>query len=178
MIIEEYMTIPTRTGGIMANNWPGRSYNNRHFVRATGPKLTKAQREDAPTKFHYPGALVGNPTLNDFPHVIHNVIDMDYEAMYPTMIMVNNLFPDTIKYKLWVDPRQFTSGACINNGIGANHDPDDVQSDYSDAIIGDYITGNLLAFMHTWFAVPDIDQVYASIMRDRENAQQTGGSLW
>ena len=164
---QEYMRQVGKTGGILSNNWAGNSYVNRHFVRATGPKLTKAQKEDSNTKFHYPGAVIGNPKLNDFPHVIRNIIDLDYGSMYPSLIILNNLFPDTIKYKIWIDPQQFISGKCINNGIGANHDPEDTQMDYADAIIGDYMTGNLLAFMHTWFATPDIDQVYANIMRNR-----------
>lgn len=156
------------TGGILSNNWSSNSYKNRHFVRPVGNKLTKAQKEDSNTKFHYPGALVGNPTLNDFGHIIENVIDLDYGAMYPSLIIMSNLFPDTIKYKIWIDPAQFVSGLCINNGIGANNDLDDVQSDYADAIIGDYMTGNLLAFMYTWFGTPDIDQIYTDILRCRK----------
>lgn len=158
-----------RTGGILSNNWVGNTYVNRHFVRPTGTKLTKAQKEDSNTKFHYPGAVIGNPLLNDFPHVIRDVIDLDYAAMYPSLIILNNLFPDTIKYHLWIDPMQFKKGLCINNGIGANHDPDDTQFNYADAILGDYITGNLMAFMHTWFACPDIDQYYAEIVRNRRS---------
>lgn len=176
MIAYETDTLPTdhicirqvgRTGGILCNNWAGNSYVNRHFERPTGEKLTKAQKEDSNTKFHFPGAVIGDPKLNDFPHVIRNVIDFDYGAMYPSLIILNNLFPDTIVYKIWIDPKQFISGRCINNGIGGNHDPDDFQGDYADAVIGDYITGNLLAFMYTWFATPDIDQIFANIHRVR-----------
>lgn len=157
-----------RTGGILSNNWVANTYVNRHFVPATGPKITKRQREDSNTKYHYPGAIIGDPKLNDFNHIIYDTIDYDYAAEYPSLIILNNLFPDTIKYKIWIDPNQFKSGLCINNGIGANNDPDDWQGDYADAIIGDYLTGNLLAFMHTWFGTPDVDQVYAAIMRERE----------
>ncbi len=90
-----------KTGGILSNNWVAHSYKNRHYVRPTGNKLTKAQQEDSNTKFHYPGAVVGNPQLNDFDRVIENVIDLDYGAMYPSLIMLSNLFPDTIKYKIF-----------------------------------------------------------------------------
>lgn len=161
-----------RTGGILSNNWAGNSYVNRHFVRATGPKLKKAELEDSPNKFHYPGAIIGNPQLNDFPHLVHDVFDLDYGALYPSLIILNNLFPDTIRYKLWVNPKQFISGLCINNGIGANNDPEDVQTDYADAIFGDYISGNLVAFVHTWFGAPDVDQIYAEIMRTRDERRK------
>lgn len=157
-----------KTGGILSNNWAGNSYVNRHFVRATGPKLTKAQMEDSNTKFHYPGALVADPKKNLFGHTVNNAMDFDYAAMYPSRIIMDNLFPDTIKYKIWIDPKQFQLGLCINNGIGANYDPGDTQLDYADAIIGDYVTGNLLAFVHTWFGAPDVDQIYAAIMEERD----------
>ena len=171
-IIDQMPQQVGKTGGVLCNNWAGNSYVNRHFYRPTGVKLTKAQKEDSNTKFHYPGAVIGDPKLNAFPNTIRNVIDLDYGAMYPSIIILNNLFPDTIKYKIWIDPRQFKEGLCINNGIGANHDPDDTQLDYADAIIGDYLTGNLLAFMHTWFGAPDVDQVLAYIYRRRlENGE-------
>lgn len=157
-----------KTGGIMSNNWAGGSYVNRHFVRPTGEKLTKAQKEDSNKKFHYPGAVIGDPTLNAFPHVIRDVIDLDYAAFYPSQIILNNLFPDTIKYHIYIDPAQFKNGLCINNGIGGNNDPDDTQFNYADAVIGDYVTGNLTAFMHTWFGCPDLDQLFAEIQRNRQ----------
>lgn len=157
-----------KTGGILSNNWVGNTYQNRHFKRAIGPKLKKAELEDDPSKFHYPGAIIGDPTLNDFPHLVYNIFDLDYGAEYPSCIVLNNLFPDTIQFKIWVDPSQFKDGLCINNGIGANHDPDDIQSDYADAIFGDYISNNHIAFVHTWFGAPDIDQIYANILRRRE----------
>jgi hypothetical protein len=73
-------------------------------------------------KFHYPGAIVGDPKLNPksldskFKNIFTNVFDLDFSAYYPSVIIAGNIHPTTLLFKIRVPIYQFFTGK-LNNSL-------------------------------------------------------------
>lgn len=119
------------------------------------------------TKF--PGAMVGDPTHNSIYALVwingrptllaNNVIDFDYSSLYPSIILENNIAPNTQfgmirinrKVHKWEHPDMYTS--------------DDTEAKYSRGgeFLENYMSGNVLEFCRRWFHLGDIYDVIGDI---------------
>jgi len=117
----------------------------------------------------FPGAMVGDPfhnsedsmmKINGRPSMIaENMVDFDYSALYPSIIMENNLAMNTQVGKI-----------DIENKIHDNEHPDMYTSDddaarysRSGEFLDNLMSGNILEFCRRWLSLGDIHDVLKDI---------------
>lgn len=106
----------------------------------------------------YDGALVADPELNSYEgmtvlgrkskYVYKLVIDMDFSAMYPNIIISINVAANTMIAKL-----------IINDTVEDFMNKMDIDADKYDSgkdFIDNYLTGNILNLCKKWFNLPGI----------------------
>ena len=106
----------------------------------------------------YDGALVADPELNSYEgmkvlgrkskYVYKLVIDMDFSAMYPNIIISINVAANTMIAKL-----------IINDTVEDFMNKIDIDADKYDSgkdFIDNYLTGNVLNLCKKWFNLPGV----------------------
>lgn len=116
----------------------------------------------------FDGALVADPMLNDFEGIVvagkksmyiyNNVVDMDFSSMYPYIIIVFNIAPNTMVGKL-------TIGGSIEEAY--NNAIDEKTGKKEDAgkdFIDNMLTGNVLNMGTKWFNLPKTEAIAKELM--------------
>ena len=132
----------------------------------------------------FEGAIVGNPLLNDYEgveifghksmYVFANVIDMDFSAMYPHIIVSHNIERNTMIGKLIIpgfeiDPYDhfFVDEEIYDNSDDEDDDEDELTEepevlrkyDAGRDFVEGYLTGDILSFGKRWFNLPSYDEL-------------------
>lgn len=125
--------------------------------------------EKPSTKF--PGAMVGDPLHNDEGIMVYingrptllcnNDVDFDYSSLYPSIILENNLAPNTQVGRIIIeDPKD------PKKSFGLCEHPDMYSSDDNDAkysrggeFLENLMCGNPLEFGRRWLGLGDVYQV-------------------
>ena len=126
----------------------------------------------------FTGAIVGNPLLNSQTgiklfgapnmYVFDNVIDMDFSAMYPNIIIAFNIERNTMYGKLYID--EFTDERYdhlfIDDQITDVTEDDDDDSEEYDPVydagkdfIDNYLVGDSISLGEKWFNLPNFEEL-------------------
>lgn len=129
----------------------------------------------------FTGALVGNPLLNSNTgiqlfgkrsmYVFDNVIDMDFAAMYPHIIISFNIERHTMICKLIIpDITEDTYDHIFTNDEIVDIDVDDENGDEEKEFnigydsgkdfLDNYLTKDYLSIGSKWFNLPDINEIH------------------
>ena len=140
--------------------------------------------EKPATKF--PGALVGDPLHNSDEVMIHingkptllsdNVVDFDYSSLYPSIILENNLAPNTQIGKVIIeDPTNPNKQFSLNEHQDM-YSSDDEIARYSRGgeFLENLMCGNPLEFGRRWMGLGDIHQVIDDIREFYKFNEYTG----
>ena len=147
----------------------------------------------------FSGALVGNPLNNanngtlifgkKSKFVFEYVIDFDFSALYPSIIIAFNISPATMIGKLFVDENPEILARNINKAIdnrekekdnmkklsqltseGLDDDDDDEEAidveDRGKSFVEDYLTGNIPNTGSKWFNLPSITDICKRIDKE------------
>ena len=126
-------------------------------------------------KIKFPGAMVGDPLHND-PRALmlvnmlqtliaENAVDFDYSSLYPSIILENNIAPNTqIGLVIIEDPNDPTKRFSLNE----HHDmyvSDDEPAKYSRGgeFLDNLMTGNPLEFCRRWLGLGTLIDVINDI---------------
>lgn len=122
--------------------------------------------EKPTTKF--PGAMVGDPTHNAeivMMHVngrptllVNNAVDFDYSSLYPSIILENNLAPNTQIGRIIIeDPNDPDKPFSLNEHPDMYSSKDDVAK-YSRGgeFLENMISGNILEFCRRWMRLGNV----------------------
>lgn len=124
--------------------------------------------EKPTTKF--PGAMVGDPThnaecmmlhVNDRPTLLsNNVVDFDYSSLYPSIILENNLAPNTQIGKIIIEYLEDPAKPFSLNEHQDMYSSGDETAKYSRGgeFLENLISGNILEFCRRWMMLGDIYQ--------------------
>lgn len=116
-------------------------------------------------KTEFEGALVNDPTHNsdyakvkqhgEVLNVARNLVDYDYKSLYPSVARENNLAPNTLISKIFIDNK-------VHEKENANKNPfyDRGGSFMEDLMCGDYIT-----FAHRWLHLADIKEMIEDLKK-------------
>ena len=127
----------------------------------------------------FSGAVVGNPLLNSHTglkmfgtqsmYIFDNVIDMDFSAMYPHIIIAFNIERNTMIGKLIIEGfnDERYDHLFIDDQITDVHqddedeDEDEIDSTYDAGkdFMDNYLTGDILSIGTKWFNLPSFDTV-------------------
>lgn len=127
----------------------------------------------------FPGAMVGDPLhnsksiyvkINGVPtYITENAIDFDFSSLYPSIILENNMAPNTQIGRLVIeDPdnpnRKFSLNEHQDMYIN-DEDEDKGKVKYSRGgeFLDNYMTDNVLEFCRRWLGLGDIHQVIDDI---------------
>lgn len=115
----------------------------------------------------YAGGVVADPKLNKpvgemvmgrpSKYIFSFVADMDFGAMYPSIIIAFNIAPNTMFGKLIIG----TDGAQLYADIMNSEDIEEIMSsvDLGAEFADDLQVGDLLTIGKKWFGLPDIEQL-------------------
>lgn len=118
--------------------------------------LDQFESEEDDEKFD--GALVADPMLNDFEgievfgdksmFIFDNVVDMDFTAMYPHIIIAFNIAPNCMVGKLIIggDIQEAYKNASLDGKV------EDAGKDFID----NYLTNNVANMGTKWFGLPNV----------------------
>lgn len=125
--------------------------------------------EKPTTKF--PGAMVGDPLHNDDKIMVYingrptllcdNGVDFDYSALYPSIILENNLAPNTQIGRIIIeDPKhpEKKFGLCEHPDMYSSGD-DDAKYSRGGEFLENLMSGNPLEFGRRWLGLGDFYQV-------------------
>lgn len=116
---------------------------------------SEKEEEDDDEKFD--GALVAEPTLNDYTgielfgpsmYIFDNVVDMDFSSMYPNTIISFNVAPNTMIGKLIIGEED------IQNVYKTAADKNGKKEDLGKDFVDNLLTGNVLNMGTKWFNLP------------------------
>lgn len=128
----------------------------------------------------FTGAVVGNPLLNSntgielfgLPsmYIFDDVIDMDFSAMYPYVIIVFNIERNTMYGKLYIEgfnDERYDHLFIDDQITDINTDDDDDANDeeYDPAydsgkdFMDNYLTGDNISLGHKWFNLPNFTDI-------------------
>lgn len=135
----------------------------------------------------FTGALVGNPLLNSHTgiklfgkasmYVFDNVIDMDFSAMYPHIIIAFNIERHTMIAKIIIpDVTEDKYDHIFNSEmiVDVDNDDEDTGDDEKEANIGydsgkdfmdNVLTKDTLSIGSKWFGLPDINEVHNEFVK-------------
>ena len=130
--------------------------------------------EKPATKF--PGAMVGDPTHNADSVMLHingrptqlsdNAVDFDYSSLYPSIILENNLAPNTQIGRIIIeDPNDPTKSFSLNEHPDMYSSKGEIAK-YSRGgeFLENMISGNILEFCRRWMKLGDIHQCIDDII--------------
>jgi len=149
-----------KQGLIIGNN------NNIQY----GVESVKNNEEEEDEKFA--GALVANPLLNSHvgieilgkksKFIFDNIIDMDFSAMYPSIIICFNIEPNSMIGKLIIETNKE-----LPNYI---EDIDDKgkKEDIGKIFVDNMLTGDLNSLGHAFFNLPKLEEI-DSIIKEELN---------
>jgi DNA polymerase elongation subunit (family B) len=113
----------------------------------------------------FDGALVADPTLNDFTgidlfgtpsmYIFDNVVDMDFSAMYPHIIIAFNIAPNCMVGKLII-------GGSIQEAY-KNASQDGKVEDAGKDFVDNLLVGNVANMGTKWFGLPGIIELNAKL---------------
>lgn len=131
--------------------------------------------KDTSTDGGFEGALVGDPTLNDYigetlyGRITNNIfkycIDMDMSRFYPSCIAANNIEGSTLIFKAIVDSSQFDVRGGENPYHGITdfqinpNNEDTFSGDIAKEIFDNFQTRNYINVGHKWLNLPSISDV-------------------
>ena len=150
-----------------------RSFLSQGKIPGENPNIFFNKNASDTTSFE--GALVGDPSLNDYigetlyGRITNNIfkycIDMDMSRFYPSCIAANNIEASTLIFKVIVNSSEFDvrGGTHPYHGITdfqANPNNEDTfQGDIAKEIFDNFQTRNYLSTGHKWLNLPSIEDV-------------------
>lgn len=131
------------------------------------------EREDEEEDEKFDGALVADPTLNEYEgivvsgkksmYVYDNVVDMDFSSMYPYIIIAFNIAPNTMVGKLIIGGSiEEAYNAALELKKGKVVKKEDPGKDFVDNML----TGNILNMGSKWFNLPSVEHI-ATTLKDK-----------
>lgn len=156
-----------------------KSYLSQNFVPGSNPNIFNFKTDD---KTQFEGALVGDPTLNDYigaelygkitNNIFNYCIDMDMSKFYPSCITANNIEASTLIFKAIIEAHQYD----VRGGIIPYHGITDIQlnpnnndsfdGDIAKEVFDNFQTRNYISTAHKWLNLPSITEVYKKLMED------------
>jgi DNA polymerase elongation subunit (family B) len=130
--------------------------------------IPRAEKEDDEEDEKFDGALVANPTLNDFTgiklfgsksmYIFDNVVDMDFSAMYPHIIIAFNIAPNCMIGKLII-------GGEIQDAYKAAASKDGKVEDAGKDFMDNLLVGNVANMGSKWFGLPNVVELNAMLRK-------------
>lgn len=127
-------------------------------------------------KTKFPGAMVGDPLHNDFEKVslkingrptllVNNAVDFDYSSLYPSIILENNLAPNTQIGKIIIEDPEDPNKKISLNEHQNMYSSDDEIAKYSRGgeFLENLMSGNPLEFCRRWMMLGSIYDVLEDI---------------
>lgn len=129
----------------------------------------------------YKGAINADPVWNDAVGVeinglksntiFKNCIDMDMEAFYPSIKIVNNMDPSTLLYKASFDNEEFISGEFTNNSLNQTYREKDKTGkertlDITGEAVNTFASNNLLTFGYNYLNLPSVSELYDYLKKE------------
>lgn len=161
----------------------GNNRNSNYGERKEEIKMTRGK------DVKFSGAIVADPTLNSrngmeilgrrSNRIFTNIVDFDYSALYPSIIISHNIAPNTIVGKLLINETVDDLMNTINKETERILTQANEMSDEDDDIIDDegfttegvdpedngrkftedYLTGNTAIIGSKWFGLPTIEEL-------------------
>lgn len=146
-----------------------------------------APKTEDKKKIGFAGAIVGDPELNDHvgtiifgrpsKYVFEYVVDFDFSAMYPNIIITFNMAPNTLIGKLFVEENPNDLIQKINSlkvsDLQDINDEDDEDEDIGVVIddmgkdfIDNLLTGDIGSTGAKWFNLPKIDDILERVKKE------------
>lgn len=131
-------------------------------------------------KASYKGAINADPIWNDnvgevvlgvkTNNIMHNLIDEDMGAFYPSIKIASNMDPITLLYKGAFDNNEFISGEFPNNSQNQQYEEKDKYGklrkiDNTGEAVNTYVSGNILSFMHNWMNMPSFSDLLKMVRK-------------
>ena len=122
----------------------------------------------------FKGAINADPTWNDnvgeivfgsrTNNLIHNSIDYDMGAFYPSIKIASNMDPITLLYKASFDNDEFISGQYSNKSLNQTYEELDRNRnvrkvDITGEAVNTYASGNILTFGYNYLNLPTITEI-------------------
>lgn len=119
----------------------------------------------------FPGAMVGDPLHNSEDVMVHingrptllsdNTVDFDYSSLYPSIILENNLAPNTQIGKVVIEDPDNPNRVFSLNEHQDMYSSDDEIANYSRGgeFLENLISNNPLEFCKRWMRLGDVHQV-------------------
>ena len=129
----------------------------------------------------FKGAIMAEPTMNarvGMPvlgtpsnAVFVNLMDFDMESFYPGIKILSNMDPITLIGKAILNNNEFTEGDMINRSMNQTYQELDKLGnlrmvDNTGEAVNTFLTGNTLTFGYNWLGLPDIADLYKTVMRN------------
>ena len=123
----------------------------------------------------FPGAAVGNPTHNNPDISLHinnkptmlveNSVDFDYSSLYPSIILENNMAPNTQIGRLIIEDQNDPTKRYSKNEHQDMFTNDDEEAKYSRGgeFLENLMSSNILEFCWRWMNLGDIFDVISDI---------------
>lgn len=137
----------------------------------------------------FPGAMVGNPlnnsedtmmNVNDKPSLLaNNVVDFDYSSLYPSIILENNIAPNTQYGKIIIENPEDASKPFSSNEHQDMYSSEEETARYSRGgeFLENLMSGNPLEFCKRWMGLGDIHQVISDIIEFQKYNGTSGKPL-
>lgn len=131
-----------------------------------------------PKKEEFEGAMVNDPTHNSNElkmrnemgtifNVLKNLDDFDYKSLYPSIARENNMAPNTILFKVFIDTQVHGKENYVNNPL----------YDRGGAMLEDLAADNIIEFAHRWLGLPDIKGLIACMEEEFRSAGVSGSLI-
>lgn len=111
------------------------------------------------TKTEFEGAMVNDSTHNsdyskvkqhgEVLNIVRNLIDFDYKSLYPSTARENNLAPNTIIFKAFIEDQVHEKENSINNPY----------YDRGGTFMEDLMCENYILFAHRWLHLADVREM-------------------
>lgn len=144
-------------------------YYNQGLIIGNNVNIHYGVNSDNDKKEKFSGALVADPELNDHTGIImfgapskyifDNVVDMDFSAMYPHLIITFNIAPNCMIGKLIIDNDVYNMLKDLND-IG------DIKYDAGQDFIDNYLINNIPLMGSKWFNLPGVKKL-DKLIRDK-----------
>lgn len=161
---------------------PGNNINQLNMYKQNNLVEADYEEEDEENEkdSKFEGALVGNPSLNDYygmnlygspsNSIFNYSIDMDMSSFYPNTIYTMNIDPNCLYFKTIVDAKQFEprGGKLKFHGITDKQmvpdNTDSFSGDIGKEIFDNFQTRNWLSCARKWNNMPSVADVYEACL--------------
>ena len=141
----------------------------------------KDSEEEPEEETSYKGAINADPIWNDnvgieinglkSNTIFKNCIDMDMEAFYPSIKIVNNMDASTLLYKASFDNDEFLSGEFTNRSLNQTYREKDKKGkdraiDFTGEAVNTFASNNLLTFGYNYLNLPSVEDLYEFLKRE------------